>query len=89
MKSYGREPIDRLKARVPRGQVYIIPKRCKGCGICVEFCPVQVLVESAIVNGKGYRVPEVAVGKENACIHCQFCSLVCPEFAIFTQEFVA
>jgi NAD-dependent dihydropyrimidine dehydrogenase PreA subunit len=23
---------------------------------------------------------------EDACVHCEFCMMVCPEFAIFTME---
>ncbi len=88
LKSFGREPLDRQKIRVPRGQVFLIPERCKGCGICIEFCPVDVLKESPRANGKGYHLPEVARNKEEACIHCQFCSLVCPEFAIYSTEVV-
>ncbi len=81
-----RQPVDRESFTVPHGQVYIIPGRCKGCLFCIEFCPKDVLVESAAMNAKGYSYPVVAPGKENECAHCQFCTLVCPEFAIFTEE---
>jgi len=86
MKVFGRTPIDIRQARIPQGQVYLIPERCKGCRICVTFCPREVLQESKTVNGKGYHYPEIAPGKEAACVHCEFCTLVCPEFAIFTLE---
>ena len=86
MKSFGREPLDLPQVRIPLGQVYIIPLRCKGCCICVEFCPLGVLSESERANSKGYHLPEIAPGKEDSCVHCQFCSLVCPEFAIYTLE---
>ena len=86
MKAFGREPLDLQDIRPPHGRVYIIPERCKGCAICIQFCPLQVLCESEITNAKGYHLPEIAAGKEGACVHCQFCSLVCPEFAIFTEE---
>jgi 2-oxoglutarate ferredoxin oxidoreductase subunit delta len=66
--------------------VFLIPERCKGCNICVHLCPSQVLQVSEAVNAKGYHLPEIAPGKEEACVHCQFCSLICPEFAIFTCE---
>jgi Fe-S-cluster-containing hydrogenase component 2 len=26
---------------------------------------------------------------EEACVHCEFCTMVCPEFAIFTMESAA
>ena len=86
MKHHGREPLNLGRARVPHGQLFIIPERCKGCGICIEFCPLQVLDLSERANSKGYYLPVIAAGKEGSCVHCQFCSLVCPEFAIFATE---
>lgn len=75
---------DKLKA--PKGQVFIIKERCKGCGFCWTFCPKEVLEESEEINSKGYHLPKVKVGKEDACVDCKTCMLVCPEFAIYTVE---
>ena len=88
MEAFGREPLDRQSATIPRGQVYVIPERCKGCEICVHFCPREVLETSTSTNAKGYHLPRLIPGKESACVHCEFCSLICPEFAIFTREVV-
>lgn len=84
MKVYARKPLDLDQVTVPRGQVYLIPERCKGCEICVHFCPKQVLTISHRTNHKGYHYPEIAPGKADECVNCEFCTLVCPEFAIFT-----
>lgn len=84
-----RRPIDTSRVVLPRGQVHVIPDRCKGCKFCIEFCPEQVLVESSALNAKGYRYPVVAPGKEESCVHCGFCTLVCPELAIYTLEVAA
>ena len=83
-----RVPMDRHleQFRVPRGQVFVIPNRCKDCRFCIDFCPEKVLVQSADLNAKGYRYAVVAEGKEDACVNCRFCTLVCPEFAIYTEE---
>ena len=49
-------------------------KYCKGCGICVAFCPKQVLELDEL--GKVYaKAPE-------ACIECGQCELRCPDYAI-------
>jgi 2-oxoglutarate ferredoxin oxidoreductase subunit delta len=86
MKVFGRVPIDVDEVHIPCGQVYLIPERCKGCNICVEFCPKEVLQISNQTNTKGYHLPEIAEGMEEVCVHCDFCTVVCPEFAIFTVE---
>ncbi|MEW6716462.1 MAG: 4Fe-4S binding protein [Chloroflexota bacterium] len=86
MKVFGRTPLDLDTIHIPQGQVYLIPQRCKGCKLCIHFCPQNVLQESAMTNDKGYHYPEIAEGKEGLCVHCEFCTMVCPEFAIFTLE---
>ncbi|OQA14571.1 MAG: 2-oxoglutarate-acceptor oxidoreductase subunit OorD [Chloroflexi bacterium ADurb.Bin360] len=86
MKAFARMPLNLQKMKVPRGIIYLIPERCKGCRLCLEFCPREVLQESTEINAKGYHFPEIAPGKDTNCIHCQFCTMICPEFAIFTEE---
>ena len=84
MKVCVRTPLDIASVTVPHGRVYVLPERCKGCKLCVEFCPIGVLAVSEEMNAKGYHYPAIVAGKEDACVHCEFCMLVCPEFAIFT-----
>lgn len=47
---------------------------CKGCGICVEFCPKDVL---AIKDEK------VVIKDLDSCIQCGQCELRCPDYAIY------
>ena len=89
LNGFEREPLDIARARVPRGQVYVIPERCKGCDFCIQFCPVHMLEFSADTNAKGYHFPSVKSGLEEACTHCQFCNLICPEMAIYTMDTAA
>jgi 2-oxoglutarate ferredoxin oxidoreductase subunit delta len=42
------------------------------------------LRESKRFNDKGYHPPEV-VFEGVDCVDCGLCSLICPEFAIFTE----
>lgn len=51
---------------------------CKGCSICVEFCPKKVLA----MNRRGK--PEVV--DLEACTRCQLCDLRCPDFAIAVES---
>jgi 2-oxoglutarate ferredoxin oxidoreductase subunit delta len=56
------------------GYYHIIrEKYCKGCGICIAFCPKKLLV---LKNGKVF--PE----RPEICIGCHMCEYRCPDFAI-------
>lgn len=66
---------------MPKGQVALVIERCKGCGICVEFCPTHVLELSSAFNSKGYHPPNVV--KPDKCSGCGLCGMYCPDFAIF------
>lgn len=61
-------------------EIVINPNYCKGCNICIDFCPKKVLQPSKEINTKGYMLPE-AVNIE-ACTQCQLCEIVCPDLAI-------
>lgn len=52
-------------------------ERCKGCNICVHFCPKHVL---KLEKGK------VKVINPEECIGCKLCELRCPDYAIFVEE---
>lgn len=47
---------------------------CKGCGICVHFCPTKVLELDA-------REKSAPVRPED-CICCMMCERRCPDLAI-------
>ncbi len=81
-----RQPMDLADAQVPRGEVHVIADRCKQCNYCITYCPTDVLVYTTHTNSRGYRYPQVADGKESACVRCRFCDLICPELAIFTTD---
>ena len=78
--------MDLSLAQIPRGRVHVIAERCKECNFCINYCPTNVLEYSTDINAKGYHYPVVADGKEDACIHCRFCDLICPELAIYTTD---
>ena len=60
------------------GSVKIDIELCKGCDLCVQVCPVQVLEMSASLNKLGYRYPTLHDG----CTGCEMCALICPDFCI-------
>ncbi len=64
---------------VVRGEVHVNLDRCKGCELCIECCPKDVLTLSTEFNSAGYHYPLAAT---DGCILCQGCMAVCPDFAI-------
>ncbi len=63
-----------------RGYIEIDGTFCKGCGMCIHFCPQECLALSGGINASGY-VTAVCVDRDR-CTGCATCALVCPEAAI-------
>jgi 2-oxoglutarate ferredoxin oxidoreductase subunit delta len=57
-----------------KARVEINTEWCKGCGICVVFCPKQVLVLN--------RREKSEVSKPENCTACMMCEWRCPDLAI-------
>lgn len=62
------------------GSIRIDGERCKGCALCVEFCPKGCISLSEDLNLKGYFVAAFADGA--GCNACRNCALMCPDAAI-------
>lgn len=61
------------------GKIIIDTERCKGCNLCVEFCPKGCIVISKSSNKKGFFPVETS---NNGCTGCAACAIVCPDVAI-------
>ncbi len=72
---------DILVNQTEKGELVIMPERCKGCNFCIEFCPLQVLESSKELNSLGYLPPRLKANSR--CTTCAFCQWVCPDFAIY------
>jgi 2-oxoglutarate ferredoxin oxidoreductase subunit delta len=56
------------------GEVRVFGRWCKGCGLCIAFCPSDVFE----VDAKSHphvRFPE-------RCTGCEWCEIHCPDMAI-------
>ena len=63
---------------------YLFTELCKGCGLCIEKCPINAKGEKCLGWSKEvglYQTP--AVQPDNSkCIGCGMCAMVCPDSAI-------
>jgi 2-oxoglutarate ferredoxin oxidoreductase subunit delta len=64
-----------------RGYIEINADKCKGCGLCISFCPQKLIRFSEKFNTKGYHPAEFH-DPQKRCIACGFCYQMCPDTAI-------
>ncbi|HEX7474377.1 MAG TPA: 4Fe-4S dicluster domain-containing protein [Dehalococcoidales bacterium] len=64
--------------------VYVDERLCKGCELCVFYCPKDVLKLAEKMNQNGYNVAEVI--DLGYCTGCRLCEIACPDFAIYIEE---
>lgn len=64
-----------------KGAIVINTERCKGCSLCVEACPLNIIsLADKMVNRRGYRYVEQT--NQEACTGCTSCAIVCPDGCI-------
>jgi len=79
------------------GRIKIDRERCKGCELCVHFCPKGCIVIDESYNSRGYRPAVPRNGCSGApgssgesrsgqtipqCTGCAICARICPDIAI-------
>ena len=62
------------------GYIEIDQDLCKGCEICIFFCPKGAISLSDKLNASGYL--PASFNDKNECTGCAICAVVCPEVAI-------
>lgn len=64
----------------PKRQITVFRGLCKGCGLCIEKCPVKAISFSKKDLGY-YSTPTVEINIEK-CIGCGICEITCPDSAL-------
>jgi 2-oxoglutarate ferredoxin oxidoreductase subunit delta len=70
-----------------KGKIDIDRERCKGCHMCIQFCPTDSIEVDSALNKKGYfparfKDQENLAEDEKACTGCAQCATVCPDVSI-------
>lgn len=61
-------------------KIKIDKQRCKGCLLCVSFCPRGLIKPDDRLNSRGIK--PVRFIDSGECIGCMQCALICPDCCI-------
>lgn len=61
--------------------------RCKGCKLCTEVCPKNIVVMlQDQINEKGFHPAGILEEDMDKCIGCAFCATICPDCVITVMK---
>jgi len=63
-----------------KGKIVIDTSMCKGCQLCIGFCPKKNIALSSQLNSRGYFPAQP--DSKKTCNGCGICALMCPEAVI-------
>ncbi|MDP8213751.1 MAG: ferredoxin family protein [Candidatus Euphemobacter frigidus] len=61
-------------------KIFIDQDRCKGCALCVEVCPKDIISIGERINKYG-AYPAYSA-RPDECTGCGLCVTICPDVAI-------
>ncbi len=70
------------------GRIVIDVERCKGCELCRDACPKDILIMAEELNAKGYH-SVILLDPMHECTGCALCATVCPDGCITVYKEVA
>ncbi|MEA1975375.1 MAG: 4Fe-4S binding protein [Bacillota bacterium] len=69
-----------------KGKVTFNTDICKGCELCIDVCPVNIIVmDNNKINAKGFH--PATVNEMEKCIGCGNCAITCPDSVIKVERF--
>lgn len=66
-------------------RIIVDDRFCKGCGLCVDACPVGIVaLDHDRITAKGYHPARLV--DEERCTGCASCATMCPDVAITVER---
>ena len=60
-------------------KVKVNKDRCKGCYLCLAYCPKGLLREDSQLNVLGVQAVVFTEDGNTKCTGCNFCAIICPD----------
>ena len=58
---------------------------CKGCGLCVSFCPKELIsFDTTRLNKNAVHPPKI--DEMDKCVACCSCAIMCPDACITIEK---
>lgn len=67
-------------------KVKIKKNRCKGCYLCLAYCPRGLLKKDSQFNVLGVQAVVFKEDEKNKCTGCSFCALICPDVCVEVEK---
>jgi 2-oxoglutarate ferredoxin oxidoreductase subunit delta len=61
-------------------KIVIDRNKCKGCLLCIQFCPKASLKVDTKLNARG--INPVQWDEQGECVGCAMCAIMCPDCCI-------
>jgi len=61
-------------------KIKIDRERCKGCLLCISFCPKGFISVDKGLNRRGAK--PVKFNETSECLGCAMCAVICPDCCI-------
>ncbi|MDD4908210.1 MAG: 4Fe-4S dicluster domain-containing protein [Candidatus Omnitrophica bacterium] len=61
-------------------KININQDKCKGCLLCIRFCPKGLIEQDSKLNRRG--VKPVKFSGKGECVGCAMCAIICPDCCI-------
>jgi len=72
-------------------KIIIDQEKCKGCLLCIKFCPKGLISVNRGLNQRGVKpvkfsrksgLPSQAKKENGGCLGCSLCAVICPDCCI-------